>query len=252
VNDNKYSFEQKGDIKRKFLFWTHLVFLIGGICCCLQFLIIGLIGVVRGYPIESYLPFHIMLIGSIILVFLGLTSKKSIVWVLGFFSLICPSIIENQQTSYHIKGEEFYAHKQYEEAIKEFRKETETWYLRFAYNAYEVPALNRMVKSYCQLGDFNEALNILSLIAKRHPGVSNYYANKEIARIEAALIKVNNIDTSSLEKQTDIVVLYDLARTYRYDLGCDAKAIEIYKRIVNMPIDDKLKEEAKQAIQVLK
>jgi tetratricopeptide (TPR) repeat protein len=250
-NNNKYPFEQKEEAKRKFLLLLRLTLLITGIFCCLQVFVVGLIGVLRGYSIQSLLPSYILSLGIVISGFYLLLWRQNGVLLFACFTVIYQSIFGIHQGKYFYSGQELYERRQYTEALQEFRKETETWYLRLSYNINEAPALNMMAKSYSQLGDFEKASETLALIARRYPGVRSYFANKEIVRIEKGLNKITSIDVSSLERNSDIDALYDLALTYKYDLGCDSKAIDIYKKIVDMPIDEKRKEQAKQAIQRL-
>lgn len=48
------------------------------------------------------------------------------------------------------------------------------------------------------------------------------------------------------------MVLYNIALKYMYDLNCHAKALEVYTRIIDMDVPEKMKKLARNQILELK
>jgi tetratricopeptide (TPR) repeat protein len=151
---------------------------------------------------------------------------------------------------HYYKGSEYYRQGKYDLAINEFREETEHWYRRLAYNMHEDSAMFDMAESYGQLGNFDKAREIFLLVQQRYP-IFKDSAVRSINSIDSGLQKVKEYDALPAGKKADIYKLYSIALAYRYDLHCDAKALEIYTKIAAMPVDDRSKELAKKAIQEL-
>ncbi len=45
--------------------------------------------------------------------------------------------------------------------------------------------------------------------------------------------------------------MYEIARTYQYDLNCSIKALEVYRKIVDVDIGESTKELARKSIEKL-
>lgn len=255
MSDNISISEQKKEVPVGHL---SLVVLTAGIIGCTQYFIVGIIGVIRGYSIQSYIPSYIALMSMLILsMFCALQSKKlaiwkqNVIWTIALSPVLCSSLIGIQQIKYSMKGDEYYEKGQYAESIQYYRKKTETWYLPLVYNSSEGSSLTKMAEAYCQLGNFDKAKEIYQLIQKRYSDFYGYYAAKKIKSLENGLQKVKEYESLPADKKNDVYVLYDLALAYRSDLHCNAKALEIYKKITTMPVDDRSKELAQKEIQEL-
>ena len=221
------------------------VLMIVGVVCCSLFLITGFIGVVCGYSVRLFFTMWIMKAAMICMwpcIILPKFRKSVIISNVFCVMIIYYSLIGMPQGRYLRRGREFYEQGRYQKALIEFKEETQTWYLRLKYNIDERIAMRMMAKAYCRLGDFDNARDTYKLIIDRYPG---HYAD----RAEKDLLRLNN-GLKIVAKYPDQVPggkffhldLYNIAGTYQYDLNCYTKAMEVYKKIIDMDIPDERKE----------
>lgn len=245
-----------------------------GLCGCFQLLVVGLIGVARGYSVQGFWSEWIAIASVFCLIFLAPPQKenrKNVIFYIVIFTLMYSSIVGIAQSRYKRPGKKYYEQGRYHEALQELKKQMQTWYLRLKYNPYEDGAMEMMAKTYCQLQDFDKARETYKLIMRRYPGF--YAANAEgyLADIEDGLkIAVKYEDWVSGEKefpydladeqlksfkwkpeQMKPSILYDVALAYWGDLNCYAKALEVYRKVVDMDIDESWKELARGQIEKL-
>jgi pentatricopeptide repeat protein len=255
MSDNTSTPEQKKEVPIGSL---SLAILIAGIIGCAQYFAVGIIGVIRGYSIQSFAPLYIALISMLTILMICAIRKNNLSrWkqnVLVIFAcspIYCYCLIGIQQGKYSMKGKEYYRQGQYSESIQYFRKVTETWYLPLVYNNSEDSSLTKMADAYCQLGNFDKAREIYQLVQQRYHTFYGGYATKSIKSLDNGLQKVIEYNALPEDKKKDTSVLFRLANVYEYDLKCRSKALEIYTKIVTMPVDEVHKELAKKAIQEL-
>lgn len=225
-----------------------------GLCGCLQFLIVGLIGVLRGYSVQGFWSEWIMLGSFFCLLFLAPPQKekrKNVIFYIIVFTLMYSSIVGIAQMRYERLGKEYYEQGRYQEALKELKKEIQTWYLRLKYNTDEDNAMELMAKTYCQVGDFDKARDTYNLIIHRYPGFHGGRAEKYLKRLEDGLKIVAKYQYQPPGAKEDYHYLYDMARTYQYDLNCYEKALEVYRKIVDMDIRKESKKLAREQVEKL-
>jgi len=221
-----------------------------GLCCFLQFLIVALISVIRGYSTKTVLSDVICVVGLLLILPYYPRQKRPVIciyvfsFMIGFFSLISLS-----QGGYIEKAKAYYSAGQYQQALQTYEKEAQTWYHLLRYNYQERKAMNMIAKTYCQLGDFDSARDTYNLMIDRYSG--EYYAGlaqELLVKLEKGLKIVAGYPEQVPETNGVPGDLYNIARTYQYDLNCHTKAREVYKKIIDMDIPDDWKELAKDAI----
>ena len=245
-----------------------------GFFCCLQFWFVGLLGVFRGYSVQGYLSFYIMIGAFLYVIFLSdsLSSRHMIIRNFASLTFICSMILSLPKGRYVKRGDDYYKQGQYQKALEEFRKETQTWYLRLTYNPHEDRAMVQMAQTYCQLEDFDKARDIYKLTIHRYPGFHGDRAQKYLEQLEDGLKIVTKYeDWVSGKKgfpydladeqlksynwkpeQMKPFILYDVALVYRSNLNCHIKALEVYRKITDMDIDEEQKRVAKEQFGKLK
>lgn len=245
-----------------------------GLCGCFQLFAVGLFGVARGYSVQGFWSIWVAIACVFCLLFLAprqKQSRKNVIYYFAVFTIMYFSLVSIAQTRYERQGKDYYEQGRYQEALQEFKKENKTWYLRLMYNHNEDRAMEMMAKTYCQLEDFDKARDTYKLITHRYPGFRGGRAEKYLERLEDGLkIAVKYEDWVSGEKefpydladeqlksfkwkreQMKPSILYGVALAYRYDLNCYAKALEVYRKIVDMDIDESWKERARGQIEKL-
>ena len=244
-----------------------------GFCCCLQFWVVGLIGVFRGYSVQGYLSFYIMIGAFLYVIFLSnsLSSRHMIILNFALLTFVCSTILSLPKGRYVKRGDDYYEQGQYQKALEEFEKETQTWYLRLTYNGYEDRAMVQMAQTHCQLEDFDEARGIYRLTIDRYPGFHGDRAQKYLEQLEDGLKMVTKYEdwvSGTREFPYDLAderlksynwkpermkpfILYDVALVYQRDLNCYIKALEVYKKIVDMDIDEERKKIAREQLEKL-
>lgn len=257
------------------LFILRWVLIFIGLCCCLQFIVVGIIGVVRGYSVQEFWPSFVMYSGaSFVLLLTPRRSKKiKINVIFGFISIMImySALIMGAQGDHYRRGQEYYAQGRYQKALQEFKKETQTWYLRLDYNHNESSAMLLMAETYCQLADFDKARETYKLVLHRR---YQYYQRKRagtgLGRLELGLkmaakyeawvsgeadfpydLADEEFKRFSRPELTKAYILYDIASAYQYDVNYYAKALEVYRKIVDMDIRESTKERARKSIDKL-
>jgi len=225
-----------------------------GLCGCFQLLVVGLIGVARGYSVQGFWSEWIAIASVFCLIFLAPPQKenrKNVIFYIVIFTLMYSSLVGIAQNRYKKLGKKYYEQGRYQQALEEFKKETQTWYLRLKYNSHEDSAMEMMAKTYCQLEDFDKARDTYELITHRYPGFYGGRAEEYLERLEDGLRIVAKYPDQLSNAKGFPSDLYEIARTYQYDLNCSIKALEVYRKIVDMDIGESTKELARKSIEKL-
>lgn len=237
------SFELKPETKNKTLSFGAKAWMLLGLACCLQYLFFGIVGVARGYSIQSWVPTWVMLIG----VFMLMPFSKKKIGHLTSGLIILMSVVSMLQGRYESKGEELYELEKYNEAISEYRKEIDTWYLRIRYNYHEDMAMFGIAQCYSQLGQFEKCRETYTQMVGISRGYYQGRAEDELLELEENLIKIIDYETE-MEKEMDdsdrAAILFDLARVYRR-MPCSAKSIEQYELIEALDVREATKDQAR-------
>ncbi len=191
------------------------VLIVIGAACFLSVVAVGIIGVVRGYSVQSFWPMWILLFGQISFspsIFVRQIRIKAMVNTLYVAPIYLLLLMLIHGHHYEI-GKKFYDHRVYGEALEEFRKETETWYLQLQYNTSEAHAMEMIAKTYCQLEDFDKARETYKLIIYRYPGFYANRAEKYLRKLENGLKKVTEFSSPVTETNSSSDELYDIALT---------------------------------------
>lgn len=249
---------------RKIPVWVKLCEWIG-LACLGQFLIVAIIGVLRGYSIQSYAPMYVMLGGSVLLM-IGhagrnfsfseeiprMTWKQVLFsyWTiyLVFFVWGLNSIPGAMQGRYQKRGEEFYKQKNYPAAMAMYQKEVDTWYLRLRYNSHEDNCLFGIAQSYCQLENFEQARQTYQRLHKMARGYYKERSQTELAELDSELRNIAEFEkqfANSADDNQKAQILFDMAFAYRR-IECSKKATELYARIQTLDIPESRKEQARE------
>ncbi len=249
---------------RKIPVWVKLCEWIG-LACLGQFLIVAIIGVLRGYSIQSYAPMYVMLGGSILMM-IGHAGRNfsfseeipQMTWrqTLSFYSTIylvffvwgINSIPGAMQGRYRNQGDEFYKQKNYPAAIALYQKEVDTWYLRLRYNSHEDNCLFGIAQSYCQLENFEQARQTYQRLHKMARGYYKERSQTELAELDSELRNIAEFEkqfANSADDNQKARILFDLAFAYRR-IECSKKATELYARIQTLDIPESRKEQARK------
>lgn len=248
--------------------------------CIFIFISYGIIGITRGYSIQNNWPMFLYLAGTLgiwIVIILTVIDRKCfrggayLIYFLLLYLYAFTQCLYILQGRHYMHGKKYYEMGEYQKALGEFKKETESWYLHWTYNWNEANATDMIAKTYCQLGDFDKAKEIYKLIEKRFPRFYKKFARDDFRLLEEGLKKVamyNDWVSGKGDFPWDLVddllkqmvkdpeevkdhVMYRIALTYKYDLRCNAKALEVYREILNLDIPDRRKESARKRIKEL-
>lgn len=216
-----------------------------GIACLLQFLVFGAIGVARGYSIQSWIPAWVMIGGIILLI--PFSRKHVVASFLSSFTLIVFSLVSISQGDHQREADKLYDTGAYAEAMTEYRKELDTWYLHLSYNHREGPSLDGIAKCQSQLEKFTEARETYDTMVSRLRGFHKKRAEEAIADLDTHLNEVAELGKELAVAEADqakALLLFDLALVYR-QLNCTAKAVEQYEAIQALEIDERFKKQAR-------
>lgn len=217
-----------------------------GIGCCLQFFVFGVVGVVRGYSVQSWAPVWICLAGIALLI--PYQARRKGASFLSSFCLIVFALVGIGQGGHQEEGEKLYDAGKYEEAIIELRREIDTWYLRLRFNYHEAASLFKIAECQSQLGQFEKARRTYREIEDKFRGYYQERAKAAGETMEAKLAEIGDLENRLAEEPDDRAgaqVHFDLALAYR-ELTCSAKAIEHYEAIQKLDAPEQFKESAKK------
>lgn len=222
----------------------------------MQFLTFAFIGIVRGYSMQPQWSFRVSLFGAP-LVFLVPRCKPLLFLPLTltiYFGIL--TFLAAGRMNHRRAGYEYSWNGQYQAAMKEFENASESkrWYLRMSLfsKSHEDMVLLQIARTSCQLADFDRARDAYKRILNRYPDSKRTTLTKEyLQKLEDGLKKVAKYNGQTPETKEDLDNLYDIAKIYRLDLNCKAKALEIYRNIVDMEIDETGKTLAKKHIETL-
>lgn len=242
--------------------WLKLCLWIG-LACIGQFFVVALIGVIRGYSVQSWAPFYVMLGGSVLLMivhagihfkFREELSKATWRQIPGFFwmfylALFCMGFASTagiMQGSYRKLGDEFYKQKNYPAAVVNYQKEVNTWYLRLKYNCWEDASLYGIARSCCQLENFEQGRQSYQRLFEMSRGYYQEVGQRELAELNKELGNIAEYEiqlTQATDDNQKAYILFDMALSYR-KIECDKKAKEQYALIQTLNIKESTKEQA--------
>lgn len=170
--------------------------IIPGILWCIIFLCAGVIGVIRGYSVPLFfldwvpgwlagLVFSACIFHGFI-PFLSAKYRKAIsIFVL--ITVLCYLGLNELQGRHWKRGYEYYEQGAYPQAIEEFKKETEIWYLHLKYNLSEDIAMYFLAESYYKVGDFDNARKTYEMMIDRYNGDFAEKAKKGLTGLGSSL-----------------------------------------------------------------
>ena len=247
----------------KLCLWT-------GLACIGQFFIFALIGVIRGYSIQSWtsrMSFYVMLGGQVLLsiiyagsCFVFREELPKMTWrqIPAFFgtyalplflSLLCSGLVSYVgllQGRYAKQGDKFYKQKNYPAAITLYQKEVDTWYLRLRYNYHENTSLLGIAQSYCQLENFEQGRKTYQYLSKMARGLYQELGQKKLAELDKELGNIAEFEkqlANAADDNQKADILFGMALSYR-TIGCDKKTREQYALIQTLNVDESTKEQA--------
>lgn len=148
-----------------------------GLFCYLQYLVLGVLGVIIGYSIQMVWSKYILILAGPFVLFVIFIPRYRIIGYIVSLMIIHYGtlfLLTSLGQENHIKqGKRYYEQAQYQAAIEELKKgsETYTWHMRlnYSYPYSEGQALKMLARTYCQLGEFAKAADALRLIKRRYP-----------------------------------------------------------------------------------
>lgn len=233
------------------------VFVFVGLACVVQFFVCSLIGLFRGYSVQSWWPIWILLGGVFALLVpqsgmpslcRGKAAKYSWITFVASFSIIFISIIGMLHGRFRNTGDDLFDQGEYSAAIGFYHKEIDTWYLRLRYNFNEDSSLFRIAECYCQMEDFDKARKTYLLIAERYKG---YYKDRSAGEAVELDLKLKNIAdlqeqlAGEVDDNAKAMILFDIALAYR-SIECTKKAKEQYAIIQTLDVPEGFIENAKK------
>lgn len=231
-------------------FWLCLYIGLAGLC---QHLVFAVIGILRGYSIQSMIPDWVMLGGLFLFLLAGsqFSSRKTQarISLTGSFYIILFSIVGILQGRYEAKGEELYKQANYPAAAAMYQKEVNTWYLRLRYNYNEQKSLYGIARSYGQLENYEQARQTYQFLSKMARGFYKKRAQEELASLDSGLDNIAALEKQLVHAADDdqkADILFDMALSYRYDIGCEKKAREQYDLIQTLNVEEHRKKQAKE------
>ena len=233
-----------------------------GLAGVVQYLACSLIGLIRGYSIQSYWPQYICLAGCLLLlapIYLfalqnknhPVLSKLSVISSLFLIYMMLPGFFLGNHRQ---AGDELYEQHDYAAALAEYQEETNTWYLRLKYNYNEAPGTYRIGQCYAQLGEFNKAREFYQQTTDRFHGLYHERAMESLAELDTILPDIEKKKAQLIALKDDrekTNLLFDIALLYR-KIDCDQKAIEQYQAIQKLNLPESTKEMAHEFARKLK
>ena len=222
------------------------------LACCLQFVVFGLVGVIRGFSVQSWIPSWVFLAGFALSIPLSL--KNKVASVLFPIFLILFALAGMSQGKHQKRAEALQEEGKHEEAIVEFRKEIDIWHHRIRFNPHEAASLFGIATSHAQLERFEEAREIYLEMTRKCRGYYRDRAEEERLALDAGLEKLRGSDKLLAEAADDeqrASLLFDLAIVYR-GLNCTGKAIEQYETIQTLEVREARKEQAQRFAEKLR
>jgi len=222
-----------------------------GLACLLQFLVFAGIGVARGYSIQNWAPLWIMLAGVFLV--MPFARTHAMVSFLSSASLILFALVAISQGGHGNKGDELYESGKFADAMMEYRKEIDTWYLRLCYNYHEAPCMDGIARCQSQLEEFGEARETYAAMRSMFRGYYKKRAEEELVALDANLAKVAELEKILAGEEDDegkASLLFDLALVHR-KLNCTRRAIQQYEKIQSLKIDERFKEQARKFVEEL-
>jgi hypothetical protein len=244
--------------------WLKLCLWIG-LACIGQFFVVALIGVIRCYSVQSYVPFYVMLSGSMLLMIVHFgyhfefrEELRKATWrqIPGYFwmfylALFCMgfgSIAGIMQGRYRKQGDEFYKQKNYSAAVAKYQKEVDTWYLRLKYNGWENASLLGVAMSYCQLENFEQARQAYQRLSEMGRGYCQERSQKALVELDKELENIAEYEKQLAQATDDnqkANIRFYMAASYQI-IYCEKKAKEQYALIQSLNIDESRKEQARK------
>jgi tetratricopeptide (TPR) repeat protein len=217
-----------------------------GLACCLQFLVFGVVGVVRGYSVQSWIPQWLLLAGFLILIPFSWKHRMASLMTSGMLLLF--ALVSLSQGKHAQRGEELYEAGKYGEAIVEYRKEIDTWHHRLMFNHREAACMFGIAECHSQLEQFADARDTYVEMTRRFHGYYKGRAEQALLDLDANLAKVRDHEkrlADIADAEEEALLRFDLAIVYR-QLTCSSKAIEQYEAIQALDIPEPFKEQARK------
>ena len=226
--------------------WFKRAILWIGLACCLQFLVFAVVGVARGYSVQSWAPHWVMIVG--IFLVMPFSRKHAMVSFLSSGLLILVALISTSQGQHQERGDELYEAGRYEDALAEYRQEIETWYLRLTFNYREASSMFGVAECHSQMEQFGKARETYVDMSVMFRGYYKERSEKELTDLDANLVKVAELKKRITEEEDDDTkasLLFDLALVYR-ELICLKKSVEQYEEIQSLDVREERKKQARR------
>jgi tetratricopeptide (TPR) repeat protein len=136
----------------------------------------------------------------------------------------------------------------FDDAIREYHKELETWYLRMSFNYHEAPSLYGIAQCRSQLEEFEKARQTYTAITSKFQGFYKNLAEEELRDLDQNLAIAAKLEDALSMEQDDrekVPLLFELALAYR-SLNCHRKAIESYEEIESLEVPEGFKTQARE------
>ncbi|MBN1345540.1 MAG: tetratricopeptide repeat protein [Phycisphaerae bacterium] len=221
-----------------------------GVICCFQIVIAGLVGVVRGYSVQGYWPIGILFAGMVLIMVSGQVHlhPRHGTW----FVVVCLAVTNLPRGGQHAEqGDTLFKQGRYREAVPEYEKELNTWYLRLTYNYHEAHASEQIAKGYCELEQFDKARAMYRRIMAMYPGFYGDRAKDYLDELDAGERLVRQFDGRMPRPNEFPSKWYDVANAYQFKMKCARRAVDVCRQIDAMDIEEKFKDRARTRIKEL-
>ncbi len=224
-----------------------------GMICCSILVISAFVGIFRGYSVQSKMLTCLLPIAIFCIPFYWRQRnfKPSIIIGFCWAVVIVYMLIGSLQGVHYDRGYIYYDQGRYTEAVAEFERENQLWYLKLCSNFSEPAAMGMLAQSYCQLGEYDKAVGVYELIISRYQGVRREVGSFRLQRLKDGLRFIAQYHERDIKLQNDYSKLYDMAEIYEFNLNSYKKAVDIYKTITEMNIPVEGKNRACKAIKRL-